>query len=156
MSSTRKVTVTALLACLAGAPAAADGMQISPNGSRPSAKGPEANFTGSVRVDPLFAATEATRTSGSLVTFEPGARSAWHSHPAGQTLVVTSGVGWVQERNGARREIKPGDVVWTPPGVEHWHGATASTAMSHIAVTHSVGGKSVDWLEKVGEDQYGR
>ena len=150
------LATTVSLTLVAAAPAIAESMQVWPNGSRPSVKGPEATFTGSVRVDPLFPATEQTQTSGGLVTFEPGARSAWHSHPAGQTLVVTSGVGWVQERNGTKREIKPGDVIWTPPGVEHWHGATATNGMSHIAITHSVGGKNVDWMEKVSDDQYGK
>jgi quercetin dioxygenase-like cupin family protein len=127
---------------------------IVPNGSRPSAKGPAENFTGSVRLDPLFAPTEHTRASGGHVSFEPGARSAWHSHPAGQTLVVTSGTGWVQEWDGEKREIRPDDVIWTPPGVKHWHGATATNGMSHVAIQKGVGGKSVDWMEQVGDEQY--
>jgi quercetin dioxygenase-like cupin family protein len=150
------LATTLSLTLLAAAPALAESMQIWPNGSRPSAKGPDATFTGSVRIDPLFAATEPSRTSGGQVTFEPGARSAWHSHPAGQMLIVTSGTGWVQERNGQKREIKPGDVIWTPPGVEHWHGATATNGMSHIAIQESVDGKNVEWMEKVSDDQYGR
>ena len=103
---------------------------------------------------PLFGATAHTRASGGHVTFEPGARSAWHTHPAGQTLIVTSGVGWVQEWGGVKREIRPGDVVWTPPGVKHWHGAAATSGMSHIAITNVVGGKNVDWMEKVSDEQY--
>ena len=150
------LATTLSLTLLAAAPALAESMQIWPNGSRPSAKGPEATFTGSVRVDPLFEAAEPSRTSGGHVTFEPGARSAWHSHPAGQTLIVTSGTGWVQERNGQKREIKPGDVIWTPPGVKHWHGATATNGMSHIAIQESVNGKNVEWMEKVSDDQYGK
>jgi quercetin dioxygenase-like cupin family protein len=150
------LATTLSLTLLAAAPALAESMQIWPNGSRPSAKGPDATFTGSVRIDPLFAATEPSRTSGGQVTFEPGARSDWHSHPAGQMLIVTSGTGWVQERNGQKREIKPGDVIWTPPGVEHWHGATATNGMSHIAIQESVDGKNVEWMEKVSDDQYGR
>jgi quercetin dioxygenase-like cupin family protein len=92
--------------------------------------------------------------TGGLVTFAPGARSAWHTHPAGQILIVTAGTGWVQEEGGEKREIKPGDVIWTPPGVKHWHGATATTSMSHIAITNMVDGWNVDWLEKVSQDQY--
>ena len=142
------------LALFAAAPASAESMQIAPNGSRTSAKGPSQYFTGSVTVDPLYAANESTSSSGGLVAFEPGARSAWHTHPGGQFLIVTSGTGWVQEEGGQKREIKPGDVIWTPPGVKHWHGATAANAMSHIAITNFVGGKNVDWMEKVGDEQY--
>ena len=129
-------------------------MQITPNGSRPSVRGPEQNFTGSVVVQPLFAANEHTHASGGHVTFEPGARSAWHTHPAGQILIVTHGTGWTQEEGGRKHEIKPGDVVWCPPGVKHWHGATATNGMSHIAITNVVGGKNVDWMEKVSDEQY--
>jgi quercetin dioxygenase-like cupin family protein len=143
-------------ALLAAAPANAQGIEISPNGSRPSAKGAAENFTGSVVVTPLFGATAQTRATGGHVTFEPGARSAWHTHPAGQILIVTSGVGWVQEWNGERREMRPGDVIWTPPGVKHWHGATATNAMSHIAIQEVVDGKNVDWMEKVSDEQYGK
>lgn len=142
------------LALLVAAPAGAQTMEVMPNGSRPSAKGPAENFTGSVVVAPLFAPTAHTRASGGHVTFEPGARSAWHTHPAGQTLIVTSGVGWVQEWDGEKREIRPGDVVWTPPGVKHWHGATATTGMSHIAVQEVVEGRNVEWMEKVADEQY--
>jgi quercetin dioxygenase-like cupin family protein len=145
---------TLSLALMASAPAYAETMQITPNGSRPSVRGPEQNFTGSVVVQPLFAANEHTHASGGHVTFEPGARSAWHTHPAGQVLIVTHGTGWTQEAGGRKHEIKPGDVVWCPPGVKHWHGATATSGMSHIAITNVVGGKNVDWMEKVSDEQY--
>lgn len=140
------------LAVLAAAPAAAEIIQVMPNGSRPSARGPERNFTGSVVVDPLFGVTDHTRATGGHVTFEPGARSAWHSHPAGQTLIVTSGTGWIQEWNGEKRAIKPGDVIWIPPGVKHWHGATATNGMRHIAIQETVDGRTVDWMEKVSDE----
>jgi quercetin dioxygenase-like cupin family protein len=107
-----------------------------------------------VIVEPLFGAKNSMPATGGLVSFAPGARSAWHTHPAGQMLIVTAGTGWVQEEGGEKREIKPGDVIWTPPGVKHWHGATATTSMSHIAITNIVDGRNVDWLEKVSEDQY--
>nr|WP_197735904.1 cupin domain-containing protein [Stella humosa] len=129
-------------------------MEISPNGARPSAGGPAQYFSGAVVVDPLFGVKEHIPATGGLVTFAPGARSAWHTHPAGQTLIVTAGTGWVQEWAGQRREIRPGDVVWIPPGVKHWHGATAANGMSHIAITGMLGGRNVDWLEQVGDDQY--
>jgi quercetin dioxygenase-like cupin family protein len=148
------IATAAALGVLAAAPASAESAQISLNGSRPSAKGSAQYFTGSVIVDPLYAANDSTSSSGGLVTFEPGARSAWHTHPAGQVLIVTSGTGWVQEEGGQEREIKPGDVIWTPPGVKHWHGGTAANAMSHIAITNMIGGKNVDWMEKVGDEQY--
>jgi quercetin dioxygenase-like cupin family protein len=127
---------------------------VTRNGSQPSLKGPLDNFTGSVRVDPLFAARHPSTTSGGLVTFEPGARSAWHTHPLGQTLVVTAGTGWVKSWNGQKQEMKPGDVVWIPPGVKHWHGASATTGVSHIAVQQAVDGKNVQWMEKVNDEQY--
>ena len=142
------------LALLAAAPARAEGTQISPNGSRPSAKGSPQYFTGSVIVDPLYTANDSTSSTGGLVTFEPGARSAWHTHPAGQYLIVTSGTGWVQEDGGRKREIKPGDVIWTPPGVKHWHGASAANGMSHLAITNAVDGRAVDWMEHVTDEQY--
>jgi quercetin dioxygenase-like cupin family protein len=129
-------------------------MEIKRNGSRPSTKGPEAYFTGSVRVDPVFQVGDPARVSCGHVTFEPGARTAWHTHPLGQTLIVTSGLGWVQTEGGPIEEIHPGDVVWFPPGEKHWHGATATTAMSHIAVTESLNGKNVEWMEKVRDEQY--
>jgi 4-carboxymuconolactone decarboxylase len=129
-------------------------MTITRSGSQSARQGPVEYFTGSVRIDPLFQAKEPSRTSGSSVTFEPGARSAWHTHPLGQTLIVTAGTGWVQQDGGEKQEIKPGDVIWTPPGVKHWHGATAINAMTHIAIQEEVGGKNVDWMEKVSQEQY--
>jgi quercetin dioxygenase-like cupin family protein len=131
-------------------------MQIIRNGSRPSARGPAEYFTGAVRVDPLFQAGNPARVSGGHVTFEPGARSAWHTHPLGQTLIVTSGLGWAQAEGGPIEEIRPGDVVWFPPGLKHWHGATPTIAMTHIAITEFQDGKNVDWLEKVSDEQYRR
>src|SRR3954452_24496401 len=124
-------------------------MEIRRSGTQPSAKGPVEMFSGSVRVDPLFQAREPWRTMGANVTFEPGARSAWHTHPLGQTLVVTAGCGLVQSAGGPVEMIRPGDVVWCPPGEKHWHGATATTAMTHIAIVEQLDGKAVDWLEKV-------
>lgn len=149
----RLAATTFAVALLAG-PAVAESLQVFPNGSRPSAKGPEAHFTGAVRVDPQFGAPDESRLSARHVTFEPGARSAWHTHPAGKVLIVTSGTGWVQEWNGEKREIKPGDVVWTPPGVKHWHGATPTNGMSHTAIQESIDGKNVEWMEKVSDEQY--
>ncbi|HTE81269.1 MAG TPA: cupin domain-containing protein [Reyranella sp.] len=131
-------------------------MDIKRNGSRPSNKGPAETFTGAVRVDPLFAAQDPSRTSGGAVTFEPGARSAWHTHPRDQILIVTAGSGWVQRWDGSRQDMKPGDVVWIPPGVKHWHGATATTAVTHFAIQEHEDGKVVDWLEKVSDEQYGK
>jgi quercetin dioxygenase-like cupin family protein len=109
-----------------------------------------------VRVDPLFAATAPSRVAGAYVTFEPGSRSAWHTHPLGQTLVVTAGSGWVQQEGGRRQELRPGDVVWTPPGVKHWHGATAANGMTHMAIQESLDGRNVEWQEKVSDEQYGK
>jgi quercetin dioxygenase-like cupin family protein len=129
-------------------------MDIMRNGSRPSGKGPEDWFTGTVRIDPLFSAPEPARVGGALVTFEPGARTAWHTHPLGQTLIVTSGLGWVQREGGEVMEIRPGDVVWFPPGEKHWHGASATTAMSHIAIQESRDGTVVTWMEKVPGSAY--
>ena len=129
-------------------------MEIKRNGSRPSGKGPEDWFTGTVRIDPVFQVGDPARVSGGQVTFETGARTAWHTHPLGQTLIVTSGLGWAQSEGGAREEIRPGDVIWFPPGEKHWHGATAATAMTHIAITESLNGKNVDWLEKVSDAHY--
>ena len=132
----------------------AEHVEVTRAGSqRPTRGGPE-NFTGAVTITPLFRATDHTRASGASVSFEPGARSAWHSHPAGQTLIVTSGTGWVQESGGKKHELKPGDVVWTPPGVKHWHGATATEAMTHTAIQENVDGKVVDWMDQVTEEQY--
>lgn len=129
-------------------------MNIKPCGSQPSVKGSEDYFTGNVRIDPLFQAVEPGRVSGGLVTFEPGARSAWHTHPLGQSLLVISGCGWGQCWGGPKREIRAGDVVTCPPGEKHWHGATAATGMSHIAIQEALDGRVVDWLEKVTDEQY--
>ena len=129
-------------------------MEIKRSGSQPSMKGPTEWFTGNVRIDPLFPAVDPSRVSSALVTFEPGARTAWHTHPLGQRLVVTSGCGWVKCWGGAKRKIRAGDVVVCPPGEKHWHGATPTTAMSHIAVQESLNGKPVDWLEHVSDAEY--
>jgi quercetin dioxygenase-like cupin family protein len=120
----------------------------------PSGKGPPDYFTGAVRVDPLFQAPDPARVSGASVTFEPGARTAWHTHPLGQTLIVTAGCGWVQREGGPVEEIRPGDVVWFPPGEKHWHGATPTTAMTHIAIQEVLNGKAVDWMKYVSDEQY--
>jgi quercetin dioxygenase-like cupin family protein len=130
-------------------------MEITRIGSQPSAKGPEDWFTGAVRIDPLFVANEARRGAASCVTFEPGARTAWHTHPLGQTLIVTSGCGWVQREGGSIEEIHPGDVIWFEPNEKHWHGATPTTGMTHIAIQENLNGKVVDWMEKVSDEQYG-
>ena len=129
-------------------------MDIKRNGTRPSAKGPADWFTGTVRIDPLFEAPDPARGRGASVTFEPGARTAWHTHPLGQTLFVTAGVGRVQRWGGPIEEIRPGDVVSFPPGEKHWHGASPTTAMSHIAIQEALNGKQVDWMEKVSDEQY--
>jgi quercetin dioxygenase-like cupin family protein len=131
-------------------------MEIKRVGSQPSSKGPVDWFTGIVRVDPLFQAAEPGHVSGASVTFEPGARTAWHTHPLGQTLIVTSGLGWTQREGGPVEEIRPGDVVWFAPNEKHWHGATPTTAMTHIAIQEALNGKVVDWMEKVSEEQYQR
>jgi quercetin dioxygenase-like cupin family protein len=125
-------------------------------GSQSSVKGFVENFTGHVRIDPLFPANDSAHFSGAYVTFEPGARSAWHMHPTGQHLIVTAGVGRTQEWGGPIVEIKPGDVIWCPPGVKHWHGASPTTAMTHIAITGTLNGKNVEWMEKVSDEQYGK
>ena len=129
-------------------------MEIKRVGSQGSGKGPTDWFTGTVRVDPLFQAPEPARVSGAHVTFEPGARTAWHTHPLGQTLIVTSGCGCARREGGPIEEIRPGDVVWFAPGEKHWHGATPRTGMTHIAIQESLNGKAVDWLEKVTDEQY--
>jgi quercetin dioxygenase-like cupin family protein len=131
-------------------------MDIKRNGSQPSGKGPADWFTGAVRVDPLFQAPAPARVSGASVTFEPGARTAWHTHPLGQTLIVTAGCGWVQRDGGPIEEIRPGDVVWFAPGEKHWHGASPTMAMTHIAIAEALDGKVVDWMEKVSDAQYGK
>ncbi|RYG35772.1 cupin domain-containing protein [bacterium] len=129
-------------------------MKIQRNGSKPSAKPPEEYFTGTVRLDAPFQADEPARVGGAVVTFEPGARTAWHTHPLGQTLIVTAGLGWAQHEGGPVEEIRPGDIVWFPPGEKHWHGATPTTAMTHVAIAEKLDGKSVEWLEKVSDEQY--
>jgi quercetin dioxygenase-like cupin family protein len=132
------------------------GMEITRVGSQASTKGPSEWFSGTVRIDPLFQPKEPARAAAASVTFEPGARTAWHTHPLGQTLIVTAGVGWVQREGGPVEEIRPGDIVWFPPGLKHWHGATATTAMTHIAIQEAQNGKMVDWMEKVSDEQYRR
>jgi quercetin dioxygenase-like cupin family protein len=129
-------------------------VEIKRVGSRPSGKGPAEWFTGAVRVDSLVDAGEPARVAAAMVTFEPGARTAWHTHPLGQTLIVTAGCGWAQREGGPVEEIRPGDVVWFAPGEKHWHGATATTGMTHIAIQEKQGGKAVDWMEQVTDEQY--
>ena len=129
-------------------------MDIKRSGSQPSGIGPAEWFTGTVRIDPLFQASDPARVSGASVTFEPGARTAWHTHPLGQTLMVTAGAGRAQRWGGPIEEIRPGDVIWIPPGEKHWHGAAATTAMTHIAIQEHLNGKVVDWMEQVSDEQY--
>lgn len=129
-------------------------MKIQRIGAQPSIPGPADWFTGTVRIDPLFSTDEPARAGGARVTFEPGARTAWHTHPLGQTLIVTAGFGRAQREGGPIEEIRPGDVVWFEPGEKHWHGASPETAMSHIAIQESLDGKAVDWMEKVSDEQY--
>lgn len=131
-------------------------MEIKRVGSQPSSKGPTDWFTGTVRIDPLFQANAPARAAGASVTFEPGARTAWHTHPLGQTLIVTAGSGWAQLEGGAIEEIHPGDVISFPPGVRHWHGAAPTTAVTHIAIQEALDGKAVEWMEKVSDEQYRR
>jgi len=130
-------------------------MQITRNGTQPSGKGPSDYFTGTVRIDPLFTAPDPAFVVGASVTFEPGARTAWHTHPLGQTLIVTAGAGWAQKEGDPKEEIKPGDIIWFAPGEKHWHGASATTAMTHIAIQERQNGTTVTWLEQVTDDQYG-
>jgi quercetin dioxygenase-like cupin family protein len=129
-------------------------MDIKRSGSQPSRKGPAEYFTGTVRVDPLFEAHDPARAVGARVTFEPSARTAWHTHPLGQTLIVTAGSGRIQRWGGPIEEIRPGDVVWIPPAEKHWHGASPATAMTHIAIQEQLDGKTADWMEKVSDEQY--
>jgi len=129
-------------------------MQIKRSGAEPPRKGPAEWFTGIVRIDPLFQPPAPARANGAMVTFEPGARTAWHTHPLGQTLLIVSGLGWVQREGGPVEEVRPGDVVWFPPGLKHWHGASPTNAMAHIAIQESVEGKNVDWMEHVADEQY--
>jgi quercetin dioxygenase-like cupin family protein len=152
------------ISLVTGTPAGADAsenkrqseIRIARSGSQPSTKGPAENFTGNVRVEGRFQAEAPARVGGGTVVFEPGAHTAWHTHPLGQTLIVTAGAGLVQHWGGEVQEIRPGDVVWIPPGVKHWHGATATMGMTHIAISESLGGRSVEWMEKVTEEQYRR
>ena len=129
-------------------------MNSTRSGSQPTGAGPAEGFTGSGRVAMRFNGTAPARVGGAIVTFEPGARTAWHTHPLGQTLIVTSGVGWVQTEGGPKDEIRVGDIVWIPPGEKHWHGATATTGMTHIAISEALDGKTVDWMEKVSDVQF--
>ena len=129
-------------------------MVISPATARPATVGAAATFTGSVQITPLFQPTAPSRVGGSSVTFQPGARSAWHTHPLGQTLIVTAGTGWIQQEGGDKREIRAGDVIWTPPGIKHWHGATPTSTLSHLAIHEAQDGTPVTWLEHVSDEQY--
>jgi len=149
---------TVLAAAAIGAasvmPAQADNIEIRTNGTTPAVIGTAANFTGQAIISPLYPSTAMTQVSTGLVNFAPGARTVWHTHPAGQLLIVTAGQGWVEEDGKERRIINPGDAVWIPPGVKHWHGATATSPMTHIALTYMKDGKNVDWLEAVSDEQY--
>lgn len=129
-------------------------VEITRNGAQPSTEGSADYFTGSVSINPLFPVHEPSRASGASVAFQPGARTAWHTHPLGQTLIVTDGIGWVQQWGEPIQEMRPGDVVWIPPGVKHWHGATATTAMTHIAIQEALNGSPVNWMEQVSDEQY--
>jgi quercetin dioxygenase-like cupin family protein len=129
-------------------------LKVTRNGSQPSAKGPSDWFTGAVRIDQPVQAADPARIAGAVVTFEPGARTAWHTHPLGQTLIVTAGCGRAQREGGPVEEIRPGDLVWFEPGEKHWHGATPTTAVTHIAIQERLDGKAVDWLEQVSDEQY--
>jgi quercetin dioxygenase-like cupin family protein len=157
----RMLATTAGVSALAAtAPAAVTAqrrttMDIMRSGSQPSQKGPAEYFTGAVRIDSRFQGRAPARVGGGIVTFEPGARTAWHTHPLGPTLIVISGCGWVQVEGSPREEVRPGDIVWFAPGEKHWHGAAATIAMSHIAIAEALDGKSVDWMEKVTDAQYG-
>jgi quercetin dioxygenase-like cupin family protein len=131
-------------------------VEIKRNGSHASAKGPAEYFTGTVRIDQPFQATEPARVSGATVTFEPGARTAWHTHPLGQTLIVTSGVGLTQREGGPIEEIRPGDIIWIPAGEKHWHGATPTTSVTHLAIQEKLDGRAVDWMEQVTDEQYSK
>jgi quercetin dioxygenase-like cupin family protein len=129
-------------------------MEITRTGSKPSVKGPEDWFTGAVRIDPLFDPNQARRSAAALVTFEPNARTAWHIHPLGQTLIIISGVGWIQKEGAPVQVVHPGDIIWFEPDERHWHGATATNGMSHIAIQENLNGKLVEWMEKVSNEQY--
>jgi quercetin dioxygenase-like cupin family protein len=129
-------------------------IQITRSGSQPAVAGAASSFTGAAEIQPLFPAHDASRVIGGSVTFQPGARTAWHTHPLGQILIVTEGAGWIQQWNGPVQDIRKGDVIWIPPNTKHWHGATASTSMTHIAIQEEQNGKVIEWLEKVTDDQY--
>jgi quercetin dioxygenase-like cupin family protein len=129
-------------------------IKITRSGTLPSMKGNADWFSGSVRVDPVFPVNDPSRVSAGHVTFEPGARSAWHTHPLGQTLIISSGLGWVQEEGGPIEEVRTGDVIWFPPGLKHWHGASPTNGMTHYAIQESLDGKNVEWMEKVSDEQY--
>ncbi len=150
----RLLSGACVLGLLAATPAMAEQAEFSENGTRDSIVGPEEFFTGHAIVDPTFGAKEQLPATGAYVTFSPGARSAWHTHPAGQMMVVTAGTGWVQEEGGEKRTVEPGDVVWTPPGVKHWHGGTADTSMTHFVISVMKDGENVVWMEKVTDAQY--
>ncbi|MDX0931168.1 cupin domain-containing protein [Sinorhizobium medicae] len=151
------MTAASLVLAASSASAQSDqAITVTRTGSQPSTAGAAENFTGSVRVDDRFKGSGEARISGGTVTFEPGARTAWHTHPLGQTLIVTQGVGLVQREGGPVEEIRPGDTVWIPPGVKHWHGASPSVGMSHIAFSEALDGKTVEWMEQVSDEQYGR
>ena len=150
----KKLAACVFVAALTVATSAAQQIEITRNGSRATTRGPERAYTGAAIANVLFGATAASPLTAVEVTFEPGSRTAWHNHPAGQYLVVTSGVGWVQQRGGPKREIRPGDVVWTPPGVAHWHGATPSQAMSHLAIWQFVDGSGGELFEHVSDEEY--
>jgi quercetin dioxygenase-like cupin family protein len=150
------VMLVGLLASSVASSQSPQAITVTRSGSQASRQGPAETFTGSVRIDPLFNATPPSRTSVGRVTFEPGARTAWHTHPLGQTLIVTAGAGWVQAWGGPVQEMREGDVVWIPPDQKHWHGATLTSRMTHIAITEYLDGKNVEWMEKVSDEQYGR
>lgn len=154
LANTGGIAAVASAGHLVAQPASA--MDIKRSGSQPSRRAPAENFIGTVRVDPLFQAPQPARVIGSSVTFEPGARTNWHTHPLGQTLFITAGLGWVQRDGGSIEEVRPGDVVWIPPGEKHWHGATPTTAMTHIAIQEALNGETGHWLERVTDAQYQR
>ena len=151
-----KAAVTAVCAAIATTASSADTskLEVLHAGSQPAQEGASANFTGNVQIESRFARAAPSRVGGESVTFQPGARTAWHTHPLGQTLVVTSGIGWVQRAGGAKQEIRAGDIVWIPPGVKHWHGASADSALTHVAIVEALEGSQVQWLEQVSEEEY--
>jgi quercetin dioxygenase-like cupin family protein len=153
----KNIAATIIALVLLGAPSAqAENIEVSPNGDRPSSLRTPDVFTGNVVVKQLFGVTDHSRATGGIVFFAPGSRSNWHTHPAGQTLIITSGTGWVQQDDGEKQVIRPGDVVSIPPGVRHWHGATPSNSMEHIAIQDMVDGRNVDWMEPVSDKDYGK